>query len=119
MKPLGRLLLLILLSVTVLRAFATHYRAGEILYTHIGTGYTYQVTVITYTKISGISIQADRDFVVVGWGDGTSDSLPRVNGPIINPPYHDGVIVLTDVKKNMYEGIHTYPGPPGGNPNGI
>ena len=49
---------------------ATHYRAGEILYELIGN-LKYQVQVITYTKISYPSNLADRDSVVVDWGDGT------------------------------------------------
>ena len=94
---------------------ASHYRGGEILYTYQG-GFTYTVTVVTYTKISGISITADRDKVALNWGDGTTDSLPRINGPINGNGFPNGVVVLPDVKKNMYQGTHTYPGKP---PNGF
>ena len=111
MKLSFRFLLFSFLILLSTGAFATHYRAGEILYTHIGTGYTYQATVITYTKISGPSAYADRDSVTINWGDGTSDIIYRVNGPVVGI-YPNGVVVLTDVKKNEYVGTHTYPGPP-------
>jgi gliding motility-associated-like protein len=94
-------------------SLATHYRAGEVLYQYLGN-FKFQVTVITYSKWSAPSNQADRNQVVVSWGDGAQDTIGRVNGPDIDPPdgYPDGVFVAADIKKNIYTGIHTYPGVP-------
>ena len=66
-------ILLILVSTTL---FATHNRAGEITYRHLG-GFTYEVTITTYTKI-GSGVAADRDELEIMWGDGTSEILPRI-----------------------------------------
>lgn len=79
---------------------ATHNRAGEIIYTHL-TGFTYEVTIVTYTKAS--SVAADRDSLEIVWGDGTSDTLPRTNGN------GNGVVIGNDIKYNLYTGTHTYP----------
>lgn len=82
-------------------ADATHNRAGEIIYTHL-SGFTYQATIITYTKES--STAADRDSLEIIWGDGTSDTLARSNGN------GNGVYIGNDIKYNEYTGVHTYPG---------
>ena len=79
-------------------ASATHNRAGEITYQHMG-GLTYKVIVTTYTKDSS---PADRPDLEIFWGDGTSDTIQRTNG--------SGDILGNDIKKNEYEGIHTYGG---------
>lgn len=85
----------VLLCVTV-NAFATHNRAGEITYRQLN-GFTYEVTIITYTKISS---PADRPKLLMNWGDNTADSLERVSEtPVGN-----------DTKRNLYVGTHTYPG---------
>ncbi|MCS6916722.1 MAG: gliding motility-associated C-terminal domain-containing protein [Chitinophagales bacterium] len=81
-------------------AQATHNRAGEIIYQHV-QGFTYKVTIITYTKQSSVS--ADRDSLEINWGDGRSDTLPRVNGN------GNGVPLGNDIKYNEYVGYHTYP----------
>ena len=53
---------------------ATHNRAGEITYEHLG-GLKYRVTIVTYTKISA---PADRDSLELDWGDGSPlESIPR------------------------------------------
>ena len=114
MKYFYRLIILLFFYISCGESlFATHYRAGEILYELIGN-LQYRVTVITYTKISPPSNLADRDSVNIDWGDGTTAVLPRVNGPYCNldGPYPCGVVVLTDVQKNEYQGIHTYVGLP-------
>ena len=79
-------------------SFATHNRAGEITFRHLN-GLNYEITIVTYTKNSA---PADRPYLGLNWGDGTSDSLPRVNG--------NGVIIAPDIKKNIYIGTHVYPG---------
>lgn len=96
--------LFILLHIAVLgvipNALATHNRAGEIIYKHI-TGFTYEVTIVTYTKAS--SVAADRDSLEIIWGDNTSDTLARTNGN------GNGVVIGNDIKLNLYTGTHTYP----------
>lgn len=103
-------------SLPFAKANATHYRAGEVLYELIGN-YKYKVTVITYSKYEGGSIGADRDQVLVYWGDGSPfDTLDRANGVDGDGNgYKDGVIIATspeNIKESRYVGIHTYPGAP-------
>lgn len=106
------LLIIVLCAAYMQQVYATHYRAGEILYKQIGN-FQYEATVITYTKISGVSGQADRDTVEIFWGDGTSNLIPRVNGPDNNGNgVPDGEPVGNDIQKNIYIGTHTYPGAP-------
>lgn len=88
-----------------LHASATHNRAGEITYEHI-SGYTYKVTITTYTKESAF---ADRPWLKIKWGDepvnvldNDLDSLERT---VVDPS------VAFDVQKNVYYGYHTYGGP--------
>lgn len=77
---------------------ATHNRAGEITFRQTGS-LTLEVTVTTYTKAS--SVAADRDSLLISWGDGFFESILRTNG--------NGQIVGNDIKKNLYVGTHTYP----------
>lgn len=79
--------------------FATHNRAGEITYRQIDE-LTIEATITTYTKTS--STTADRDSLVMFWGDGTSEYIKRSNGT--------GDPLPNDVKKNEYKKTHTYPG---------
>src|SRR5687767_8384837 len=79
--------------------WATHNRAGEITIRQTGD-LTIEVTVTTYTKTS--STQADRDSVLVFWGDGSSEYIYRVNG--------DGTPLSNNRKLNYYVASHTYPG---------
>lgn len=116
LKLKGILLFGVLLMAFGQVAHATHYRAGEILYKYIGN-FTFEVTVITYSKYDGFSVPADRDTVLVEWGDGTFSTLARSNGPDIDPPngFKDGVIIATNpisIKRSEYVGTHTYPGAP-------
>lgn len=101
--------LLVIASAT--QAFATHNRAGEIQYEYLGPN-TYRATVITYSKISGLSASADRDSVEISWGDGSSEGIPRINGPDNNSNgVPDGELVGNDIKRNVYQSeIHTYQG---------
>jgi gliding motility-associated-like protein len=78
-------------------AHATHNRAGEITYKHI-SGYTFEFTVSTYTYALS---QVERDFLIVSWGDGTSQEIARDNRiPLPN-----------DYLFNTYVSQHTFPGP--------
>jgi hypothetical protein len=97
MKVIISLIFFFSLSSSVL--FATHNRAGTIEYTSLG-GLSYEVTIITYTKISGQSAQADRNQLDLNWGDGSMlETIWRTNYTLIAP----------DVQKNVYTGTHNYP----------
>lgn len=76
---------------------ATHNRAGEIVYEQTGP-LTIQATIITYTQTS--SIAADRDSLILCWGDGNCEALLRSNG--------EGEGLENDYKRNAYTGVHTY-----------
>lgn len=97
MKKFLFILFLNLLFVTI--SFATHNEGGEITYVHI-SGFTYEFTITTCTYANA---PADRPYLEINWGDGSSDSLKRSNG--------NGQILGNDVKKNIYIGRHTYNGP--------
>ncbi len=103
---------MLLFTLARVELFATHNRAGELTYefTHPNT---LKVTITTYTKIS--SYQADRDSLPIHWGDGSPDEyLYRTNGPTDNQGYPGGDALPggVDIKKNIYIGVHTYPGSP-------
>jgi len=123
---------IILFHFFSLAAFATHERAGEITYRHIG-GNTYEISVTTYTK--GSSVQADRCTITINFGDGDTAVVCRSNYEPSDPtqdawgalgctgnPYcgthHMGEwnignpsLFSLDIKKNVYTTTHTYPGP--------
>ncbi len=80
---------------------ATHNRAGEITYRHLG-GYTYEYTVTTYTYRYS---NANRSELTVEWGDGTSSIVD-----LVDPPGHL-IIANTDYYHNTYIASHTFPGP--------
>jgi gliding motility-associated-like protein len=90
-------LLLIIIILSIVNAFATHNRAGEIRYRHI-SGYTYEITMVTYTYAPS---SADRPDLKVGWGDGNSTIVYRISQ----------IVLSDDYLKNTYQGSHTYPGP--------
>src|SRR6185436_16836791 len=97
MKKFYILAILFLFSTKI---FATHAISGEISFTHI-SGFNYEVGIVTYTRESS---PADRPFLIILYGDGISDTLPRINGG------GNGVIVAPDTKQNIYTGTHIYPG---------
>lgn len=104
------LLLLFVLIIGFANSYATHNRAGEITYQHI-SGFTYKIIVTTYSKES--STTADRCELDINFGDGDSATVSRVNGPTGSPcnaGVGNGVSLGHDVKENVYEIIHTYPG---------
>lgn len=93
-------------------AQATHERAGEVTYKHI-EGLTYVITITTYTFAPS---PADRCELEIEWGDGETTILPRTNGPPGNTLSgqfceHTGELLTTDMRKNIYEGTHTFPAP--------
>jgi hypothetical protein len=109
MKKIATLLFcLFCYSVT----YASHNRAGEITYKFV-SGYTYEITVTTYTKES--STLADKCQLTVKFGDSQSADFNRVNGPK-SPALCNGTVPIGEtlgggVKKNLYVGKHTFPGP--------
>ena len=101
--------LLTLFSLFIMyNGYSSHNKGGEITYKHI-SGYTYEITVTTYTKESS---PADRNYLEISWGDNSSDFVNRVNGPDIAPAdgYPDGEIIGNNTKYNIYIGNHTFPG---------
>ncbi len=102
MKITRRFLAFLFLTLYAGTAGATHNRAGDITYVQIGP-LTIRLTVTTYTKAS--STGADRDSVTVFWGDGHSQAVYRINGPL-----GKGEILQNDTKRNFYVAEHTYPG---------
>ncbi len=91
------LLLIILLPFFSL---ATHNRSGEMTFRQTGQN-TIELTITTYTKISGQSGQADRDRLDVDWGDGTAiEEVFRNNTTLL----------FNDIQRNIYIGTHSYPG---------
>lgn len=69
-------------------------------YKQIGQS-TIELKIVTYTKISGQSAQADRDRLDVNWGDGSAvEQISRTNI----------TLVYNDIQQNTYIGTHTYPG---------
>ena len=95
------ILLMFIFLCTHAEVAATHNRAGEITYRHLG-GFQYEATIITYTKSDS---PADRPELGISWGDGVTDTIPRINGNGL------GEIVALDIKRNIYVGVHTYPAP--------
>ncbi len=95
-----RPLLFLVALMAALAARATHNRAGEIVYcADPDNPLRYFVQIITHTKTSA---PADRPELEIYWGDGSSDTLPRVS---ITP------IPGADAQRNVYEGVHLYNGP--------
>jgi gliding motility-associated-like protein len=95
------LLLLCLSAPLALRA--THNRAGEIHIRQVGP-LTVEATIRTWTKAS--SVNADRDTLIICWGDGSPcQNVPRSNGN------GEGIILPDDIKYNEYVIQHTYAGP--------
>ena len=81
MKYLVSSLLMILALLSVQESFATHNRAGEIIYRRTGNGsFEYEITIITYTKTGGQSNEADRCELDLFFGDGETETVQRVNG---------------------------------------
>ena len=107
-------LLLLLALLVWAPVFATHQRAGEITFKVVpGKGIlTYAITIVTYEYAPS---PADRNVLNLDFGDGTIDTVTRINGPSgVNPAglfcTHLGEIVATDIKKCVYTKIHSYAG---------
>ncbi len=83
------LLFATILLTTANYLMATHQRAAEITYRHV-TGLTFEVKIITYTYTPS---PADRPFLDIYWGDGTSSSLKRTQK----------VSLPDNISRNVYE----------------
>ncbi|MFT6333726.1 MAG: gliding motility-associated-like protein [Halioglobus sp.] len=94
-----RLLIVFGFLIVTIAANATHNRAGEITYVQTGP-LTIMMTVTIYTKTSSVAVV--RDSIEIFWGDGTSEFVQRTNG--------NGEALANDVKLNVYQKEHTYPG---------
>jgi hypothetical protein len=87
-------------------SFATHNKGGEITYRHI-SGFTYEITITTYTHTAGISLQADRPVLdSVFFGDGVFSSFPRVSFVDLAGDPNDP----NNIRVNTYINTHTYAG---------
>lgn len=120
MKQRKLFLLLLTILLSVVQAFATHNRAGEITYRHI-SGNTFEITITTYTKES--SIDADRNSLTLFWRttnnatfadsleifrtNGTDATTPGGGGPDGIP---DGQSLSGDIKLNIYRSSVTFVG---------
>ena len=71
-----RHLLAVILALFALEADATHNRAGEITYRHLG-GFQFQATIITSNKASS---PAASPLVGINWSYGIVDTIFPVNG---------------------------------------
>lgn len=90
------LLILGLLFCFAFTAKATHQRAAEITYTWIGgNAYEFTLTCFTYTP-SPAGLQ--RDSLLVQWGDGTQEYIPRVVLQNLGDDY----------TLNVYKKIHNF-----------
>jgi len=89
-----RLLLLMVLLVVGVRAFATHQRAGEISYQYV-SGLTYQFTITTYTYTPS---PADRPEIEVTWGDGQTSVIQR----------SQKINLENNISRNIYIAQHTF-----------
>tara|TARA_R110002050_G_scaffold300722_2_gene471943 strand:+ start:88963 stop:90399 length:1437 start_codon:yes stop_codon:yes gene_type:complete len=104
-----RLLFIFTLSLCLpIISFATHNLGGYIGYKNI-SGLTYEITVTTYTENS--SVTADRCELIVDFGDGTNETVPRTNGTTcsLTPSCAHCGDVINDYKLNKYVVTHTFP----------
>ncbi|MFM2226346.1 MAG: hypothetical protein RJA07_2548 [Bacteroidota bacterium] len=85
------------------KIFATHNRAGEIVYKHISNN-TYEITIVVYNKnpFTSPTPVAYRYFLKdVKWGDGDSSTVFKT----------DSLTICDSIIRNQYTTRHTYPGP--------
>lgn len=107
--------LLVLFTLLTLSSFATHYRAGEILYEQI-TERRYKITVITYTDPRSLADPSTVE-VNVSFGDGTSQTVQRssrtfMSSIIVQNVYTttheyriDGSYIISIIDQNRVNGI--------------
>jgi gliding motility-associated-like protein len=87
----------IILLIAGKQSYATHARAGEIIFRQLSL-YTYEIDVIYYTEATSL---ANRDNVDVYFGDNTMQNVPLTRRELLpNSTYF-----------NSYKTTHTFPGP--------
>ena len=91
-----KILCLCLLIALALPLWATHQRAAEITYTWKG-GNTYEFTLTCYTYSPSLA-GVQRDSLLMQWGDGFAEYVPRV-------VYQD---LGDDYTLNVYRTLHSY-----------
>mgnify|MGYP006098092597 FL=1 len=95
-----KILITFFFLILVKFGFASHFRAGEILYEYLGP-LTYRATVITYAE-DNLANQ-DQDSVSLYWGDGTIENIPRTNGALGSTGVPSGELLPgTGIRKNIY-----------------
>ncbi len=92
-KYIGYIVLFLMMHTS---AWATHNRAGQIVYKHI-SGNTYEFTITTFTYSLSA---ADRNEINVTWGDNTYSVAPRI----------EKLPLADNYNKNTYVIRHTFPG---------
>ncbi|MEX2597232.1 MAG: gliding motility-associated C-terminal domain-containing protein [Salibacteraceae bacterium] len=94
--------------------FATHNRAGEIIYKRVNSNpFLYEISIITYTKTGGASDAADRCDLELFFGDGTSEVVNRSNGfsnGDCDAGVGQGVMIAENTRYNVYTTQHVFPG---------
>ena len=109
------ILMLLLALMAVASSYATHNRAGEIIYSRVNSTnpFLYEISIITYTKTGGQSDAADRCELELFFGDGSNAVVSRVNGPL-NQGCDAGVgigeMIATQTRYNVYTTTHEFPG---------
>ncbi len=89
---------------------ATHNRGGEIIFQQTGP-LTVRAEAHLYQK--AVNMPANRDTLVICWGDGNCNKVTRINGPDVDG---DGLpdgepIPGTDAKLSIYGWEHAYDAP--------
>jgi gliding motility-associated-like protein len=115
-KRMNAYILLLLLALLIASSsYATHNRAGEIIYSRVNSTnpFLYEISIITYTKTGGQSDAADRCELELFFGDGSSAVVSRVNGPLnqgCDAGVGIGVMIATQTRYNVYTTTHEFPG---------
>jgi len=91
-------ILCLLIFASSFSLFATHNRAGEITLRQIAD-LTYEIKITTFTYTLSA---ADRNELMVQWGDNTSSVVTRDSFIVFPENYY---------QRNVYIGQHTFPGP--------
>ncbi len=89
-------LLVLALMLAAITSFATHYRAGEILYEHI-TDRRYRITAISYTDPQSFADPSTVE-IEIKFGDGSSEKVSRTSRTVLS----------TRVVQNVYVVTHEY-----------
>ena len=111
LSKISKISALIALFLWSVPSFATHNRAGEIVYKHI-SGYKYKLIIYTYCYTL---TDADRDELELDCGDGSGkEVLRRTSKTFLDDgsPFNNSTKEMHSlICKNVYEGEHTFSGP--------